>query len=187
MNKQLLLLSIGSIATVMLLVGASQEAEAAGYLKLGDIKGESTDEGHKDWINLLSVSHDINREAKASGTARARGSATFGDIVVVKELDASTPKLQESIAAGKSFPTAEIEFTKSLGEDRRQVPYLKYELKNVMITSYSFHGTAAGDSIPVDTISLNFGEIKVIYTILDEDGSSKGNVEYSWKVEEGVK
>jgi hypothetical protein len=31
-------------------------ANAAGYLKIGDIKGEATAEGHKEWINLLSVS-----------------------------------------------------------------------------------------------------------------------------------
>lgn len=186
MNKQLLLLSIGSIATVMLLVGASQEAEASGYMKLGDIKGESTDEGHEGSINLLSVSHDINRETKASGTTRARASATFGDIMVEKSLDKSSPKLQEAIAEGKSFPTAEIEFTRSVGE-RGEATYLKYELKNVMITSYSFHGNAAGDPIPVDTISLNFGEIKVTYTEFDENGNSKGNVEYTWKVEKGEK
>ena len=28
----------------------------AGYLKISDIKGESTDDGHKDWINIQSIS-----------------------------------------------------------------------------------------------------------------------------------
>jgi len=32
---------------------------------------------------------------------------------------------------------------------------------------------------------LNFEEIKVTYTENDSAGKSKGNVEYSWKVEEG--
>ena len=36
-------------------------AGGAGYLKIGDIKGESTDSSHKDWINLLSVSPSLNR------------------------------------------------------------------------------------------------------------------------------
>ncbi len=31
-------------------------AGGAGYLKIGDIKGESVEPKHKDWINLLSVS-----------------------------------------------------------------------------------------------------------------------------------
>ncbi len=186
MNKQLLLLTISSIATVMLLVGTSQDAEAAGYLKIGDIKGESTDEGHKDWINLLSVSHSIDRDSKASGATRARGSATFGDIVTEKELDKSSPKLQEAIAQGKVFPTAEIEFTRSPGETGREDTYLKYELKNVVISSYSFHGNADGNPIPVDTISLNFEEIKVTYTKINDDGTEE-KISYSWNVAKGTK
>jgi type VI secretion system secreted protein Hcp len=187
MNKQLLLLSIGSIATVMLLVGASQEAEAAGYMKIAGIEGESTDESHKEWIDLLSFSHEINRESKASGAARTRGGATFGDIMVVKEVDKSTPKLQEAIAMGTAFPLVEIEFTRSVGE-RGEDTYLKYELKNVLVSSYSFSGAASGNPIPTDTISMTFKEIKVTYTQFDkETGERKGKVEYSWKVEEGTK
>ena len=34
-------------------------------------------------------------------------------------------------------------------------------------------------------MSLNFEEIKVTYTETDSKGSKKGNVEYTWKVEEG--
>ncbi len=36
--------------------------EAAGgavYLKYGDIKGEPTEDRHKDWIELLSYSHNV--------------------------------------------------------------------------------------------------------------------------------
>lgn len=32
-----------------------------GYLQFGDIKGESTEPKHHDWINLLSVSQNISR------------------------------------------------------------------------------------------------------------------------------
>jgi type VI secretion system secreted protein Hcp len=108
--------------------------------------------------------------------------------MVVKEVDKSTPKLQEAIAMGTPFPSAEIEFTKTVGrEGESEVPYLKWELKNVLVTSYSFSGDASGDPFPTDTISLKFGEIKVTYTELDEEGNSKGTVEYSWKVEKGEK
>ena len=37
----------------------------------------------------------------------------------------------------------------------------------------------------MEDFSLNFEEIKVTYTENDNKGKSKGNVEYSWKVEEG--
>ncbi len=39
---------------------------------------------------------------------------------------------------------------------------------------------------PMEEFSLNFEEIKVTYTECDEMGMSKGNVEFSWKVEEGL-
>jgi hypothetical protein len=34
-------------------------------------------------------------------------------------------------------------------------------------------------------MSLNFEEIKVTYSEMDNAGKKKGNVEYSWKVEAG--
>ena len=166
-----------------------QNASAAGYLKIGDIKGESTDDGHKDWINLLSVSQAISRDSSGH-SSRAAHKASFGDIVVVKEVDASTPKLQESIAVGKHIPVVILDFTKIFADREgtaQQQPYLQYELKNVMITSYSLSGDAQSDSVPTEQISLNFEEIKVTYTQYDEHGKKKGSVEYSWKVEEGTK
>jgi type VI secretion system secreted protein Hcp len=169
--------------------GNSVSADGTGggyYLQLGDVKGSSKDEGHENWINLLSVRQSITRPTGAStGSVRVRSGAQFGDIVTVKEVDASTPKLQEAIADGTVFPRVEIQLTSSDGG--RQQPYLMWELKNVRISSYSINGSADGNSIPVEEISLNFEEIKVTYSDNANDGSSKGNVEYTWKVEEGVK
>ena len=54
-----------------------------------------------------------------------------------------------------------------------------------MVTSYQVSG---GDQDkPSETFSLNFEEIKVTYTEMDEKGSKKGDVKYGWKVEEGKK
>jgi len=185
MNK-LVILSICSVGAVMLLLGAAQQADAAAYMKLGDIKGESIDKDHKDWIDLLSMSHVIEKTNSNTGAARQRSSTTFGDIVVVKDIDKSTPKLQESIAKGERLASAVIDFTRSGGEGQSQT-YLKYELKNVIITSYAFNGGASGDPIPTDQVSLNFGEIKVTYYPQSRDGAPGTPVSYSWKVEEGTK
>lgn len=38
-----------------LLLGAAAQVPAAGYIKFDGIEGESTDDGHKDWINILSI------------------------------------------------------------------------------------------------------------------------------------
>ena len=54
-----------------------------------------------------------------------------------------------------------------------------------MVTSYQVSG--GSQDKPHESFSLNFEEIKVIYTEMDEKGSKKGDVSYGWKVEEGTK
>ncbi|MEX2431573.1 MAG: type VI secretion system tube protein Hcp [Dehalococcoidia bacterium] len=156
----------------------------AAYINFDGIDGESTDDGHKDWINLLSVSQGIHRPAAEGGSVRSSSGPKLDDIVIVKEVDASTPKLMEAIADGTVFPNVVFDLTE-LHDGGRRTTYLKYELKNVYITSYSLGGSAQSDVVPTEQVSLNFEEIKVTYTKTDDDGASKGNVEFEWKVEEG--
>ena len=160
----------------------------SGYLQVGDIKGESTDDGHKDWINLLSISSSITRPmgAGASGSTRHRSSATFGDVVCVKEVDASTPKLQEAIADGANFKSVKIDLCTS-SEGGKRIPYMQYELTNARVSSYSVSGATDGSQPPTEQISFNYEEIKVTYDKLDKENKSSGKVEYTWKIEEGKK
>ena len=45
-------------------------------------------------------------------------------------------------------------------------------------------GSGQSETVPTENIKINFEEIKVTYTECDSKGQKKGNVEYSWKVEE---
>jgi type VI secretion system secreted protein Hcp len=60
-------------------------------------------------------------------------------------------------------------------------------LKNVQINNVNISGQGQAESPPVESFSLNFEEIKNTYTEMDSKGKKKGNVEYTWKVEEGEK
>lgn len=170
MNKQLTILSIGSIAAVMILVGYIPEADAAAFMKLGDIKGEATDNEHKDWIIIESMSSAITRtvDDKAKDTQRSRGDTTLGDVVVVRELDKSSTKLAESTANGFFHEEVEVHFTRSIDDGREQT-YLKYKLKDVIITSYSFHGNAAGDPLPTEEVTLGYAEVEWTYITIDPE------------------
>ena len=179
MRKELQLTAISICTVSLILVGLSNYANAAAYLKFDGIDGEVSARGHDAWINVLSISHSISRGAESSATARSSGMASFSDITVTKEMDKSSPKLAEAVASGRMIPNVAFELTSNSGT------YLKYELKNVMVTSYSMSGNASDR--PMESISLNFEEIKVTYTEFSPDGKAKGNVEYSWKVEEGTK
>ena len=159
------------------LPGSAQRSTPGKYVKFDGIDGESVDKEHKNWCDLLSYSQSFSKPSSASGTSRRRGGVVVEDLVCVKELDKSSPKLQEAICKGKVFPKVELELVNTTGT------YLRYELKNVMITNYSISGD---NERPTEEFSINFEEIKVIYTE-QKGGKTAGKVEYTWKVEEGMK
>lgn len=158
----------------------------SGYVKIGDIKGESVDKEHKDWINLLSVSQGLTRPMPqgSSGSTRQRGSVSCGDVTLVKELDKSSPKLLEAICDGTVFPEVLIDMVTSTGAGNRK-PYFTWVLKNVMVSDFSVAGSTDDGSVPTEQISLNYEEIKWTYDTMGKDGKSTGKVEAEWKVEEG--
>jgi type VI secretion system secreted protein Hcp len=149
----------------------------AAFLKMGDIEGQSTDQDHEKWINLESISAPISRsiEQGAKDQGRTRGTTTMGDMALSRPLDKSSVKLAEACAKGTFFPEVEIHLTTQVKE--KEEPYLKYKLKNVIVTSYSFHGTASGSPQPSETITINFSDIDWTYVVIDpETGDKKGNV-----------
>lgn len=149
----------------------------AAFMKLGDIKGEATDNEHKDWIIIESMSSPLFRSIPegAKDAQRSRGDTTLGDVVVVRQLDKSSTKLQESCANGTFYDEVEIHFTTQV--KNKQEPYLTYILKDVIITSYSFHGNAAGDPLPTEEVTLGYTEVEWTYITVDpKTGDKKGNV-----------
>ena len=72
------------------------------------------------------------------------------------ELDKTSTNLQESCANGSFFSDAELNSVSTL--KNKQEPYLTYKLKDVIVTSYGFHGNASGDPLPSEEITLNEAE-----------------------------
>ena len=103
----------------------------------------------------------------------------------------SSPKLLEATLTGKVIPKLEIELTKTVTDPTGQelkVTYLKYELKNVRVTSYDVNLSGSDvEAPPTVVLSNNFEEIKVTYTEYDSEGNKGGNAETTWKVEKGEK
>jgi type VI secretion system secreted protein Hcp len=149
----------------------------AAFMKLGDVKGESTDKEHKDWILIESMSSPIFRSIPegARDMQRMRGDTTLGDVVVVRELDKSSTKLQEACANGTLYKEVEVHLTSQIGD--KQETYLKYKLSDVIVSSYSFHGSASGQPLPTEEVSLCYTEAEWTYITLDpKTGDKKGNV-----------
>lgn len=173
----------------------SQNTHAAAYIKFDGVDGESQNQDHKGWSDALSFQFGASRATDAAGGSRARPT----DVRLSKELDKSTPRLIQMVVEGEVVPVLIIEFTKR--GPQGEVPYLRYELKNVLVSSYSVSGSSEGsaqlgdipgtptaaDTVPIENMILNFEEIKVTYREIDmATWETVGRVEYEWRVEEGT-
>jgi len=157
----------------------------AAYIKFDGVDGEAQDKDHKGWSDVASFGQGLHQPGgSATGATRRRGDVIMDDIAVSKELDKASPKIAEAVCKGKVFPKVEIHLTASYTDSGR-VTYYAYELKNVLVTSYNIGGSGQSEDVPMEDFSLNFEEIKVTYTEADSKGKKKGNVEYTWKVEQG--
>ena len=160
----------------------------AGFIRFDGVDGECQDKDHKNWSPILTFSQGLHKPGgSATGSTRRRGDVILDDLGISKELDKSSPKLAEAVTQGKVFPKVEIHVTASYDQSGAgRVTYYAYELKNVQVTSYRVGGMVQTDGSQItEELSLNFEAIKVTYTEYDSKGARKGNIEYSWKVEEG--
>ena len=105
------------------------------YLQIEGIKGESTDDKHKDWLEVSHVLWGVHQPRAATvSTAggHTSGRAELRNISFSKLADISSPVLLQTCAAGKTIPKAVFEFMRADG-DGKPIPYFKVELENVML------------------------------------------------------
>ena len=147
------------------------------FMKLGDVQGEATDQDHQNWIIIESMSAPIHRSIPegAKDQQRSRGETTLGDVSIVRQLDKSSTKLQEACANGTFYPEVEIHFCTTV--KNKQEPYIKYKLKDVIVSSYSFSGIHTGDPLPSEQITLAYTEVEWTYVQIDpKTGNKQGQV-----------
>ncbi len=161
----------------------------AGYMfiKLGDnIKGESTDEDYKEQIEMLNFSWGLSQPTSAvSGTGGRTGAApNFSDFSFMKVVDAASPDIYLHCAQGTHIPKVEIAVLQSAGDNRN--PYLKYELEDVIIANCQISGSAGGEKA-AESVSLNYGKCKQIYTPISQTGEAGSATERGWNLETNKK
>lgn len=147
------------------------------FIKLGDIKGEATDAGHKDWVIIETMSTGINRSLPASAVDqnRTKGSTYLSDVTFSRTLDKSSVKLQEACANGTFFKEVEIHLCTTV--NNKQEPYLIYKLSDVIITSYNISASAHSSDPPSESLSMNYTKVEWTYVVVDpKTGEKKGQV-----------
>lgn len=155
------------------------------FMEIPGIPGESTTAGHEDEIEIHSMNWGLSVEVDTSGGGRAVGRAAFKDLTVRKSFDASSPLL--ALACARADAIARLTLTSRRQAGGETLPSLVIELKNVLVTSYQTSATR-GDSAqePVETVALNFEEIKITYKQRDGTGNLTENIEFNWNVATGT-
>lgn len=136
------------------------------FMKFHGIVGETKDQYHKGWSDVLALNYELNVEDISS--SRNRGHF-YSAISIVKKIDKSSPKIMEACATGKVIPVVLIEVSIS-----GKVIY-KYDLRNVQLTNYSIEG--AKSDIPQEKYTLEHEEIKVTYFMFDNSGKPQGQID----------
>ncbi len=150
------------------------------YLQIDGIKGESQDQGHRDWIECETVHWGIHQPKSATastGGGHTAERAELEEITLSKTADLSSPILMQHCAMGKTIPKAKLEFMRADGHGT-PIKYFEIELENVLIGSIS-PGIAPG-SILSEHVSLKFSKIKWRYTQQKAAGGAGGSTVGGW-------
>ncbi len=152
------------------------------FLKVSTVPGESTDDKHKDWIEILS--YHTGASQPASGSSSTAGGRTaervnISDFSVVKALDKASPKLFLACCNGEHIPEVTVELCRA-GKDKQK--YMQYKMSDVIVSSVRPGGAAqGGETLPLEEVSFNFAKIEWVYTETDHStGKPKGDVKSHW-------
>jgi len=149
------------------------------YLWIDGVPGESTDDRHRDWIEI--VSFDSKVSMAASGATSGGGStsvAEFSEITVGKVIDKATPLLHRHCCSGRHISQVVIELCRAMGE--KQV-YMKYTLDDVIVSSVG--PVTVAPTSQLEQVSFRFGKIEWEYTPTDATGRPGATVQEGWDLE----
>jgi type VI secretion system secreted protein Hcp len=138
-------------------------------------KGDATEKDHKDWIKVDSVSFSSGRTVVSkTGRMADRDTSTgqLTEITVTKEMDTASMNLFNATCVGNG-EKMEIHVTRAgTLDDKSEIVYLKYELENALLTSYSFNSSGGK---PSETLTINFTKMTMTHTPQDPAAKADPN------------
>src|SRR6202049_4512879 len=148
------------------------------FAKIGDIKGESLDDKHKDEIEVQSFSWGVtNSGSMASGSGGGEGKATFHDLSFTHNIDKSSPVLMQACATGVHMKEATITHRKA---GKGQQEFMIVKMNYVIITGVTHGGS--GDGGHSENVTLAFAKVNVEYKPQKPDGSLDAGVHFKYDI-----
>ena len=155
------------------------------HLKIGDIKGESTDDKHKDEIDVDNWTWGArNPNLTTPGSGSGAGKVIFSDISFGHRIDKASPNLWKACATGEHIKDAVLTSAKQGGGPQ---DFLIIKMTDVLITSVSMSVAASNDaaSMPTELFTMQFGKVDFEYKLQKPDGSADAGVHFIYDVKTG--
>jgi len=123
------------------------------------LQGANTRQGQEGTVELLGVSQKVIGAGSTGAGGATTGRAVFGDVVISKNLDRTSPLLMLGAATGLHVPTVTIRF---YIDQVQLINYYTIVLTNVTITSIETAGSPSGTRNDArETLSLNYARISL--------------------------
>lgn len=147
------------------------------FMNYEGIKGEASDQRHKDWIDVETWRWGVDRQITSSTSTRGdreSSNATITDLHITKLMDKSSSKLfiESCCGIGKEV---KLHLTKT-GSGGGADVYMEYTLKNALISHYSVGGASQDTKRPTESITISFVEVEAKYIPYDEDGNAEAAI-----------
>ena len=147
------------------------------FARIGDIKGESLDDQHRDEIEVFSWSWSVTQTGSmAHGGGGGAGKASFQDFTFTHRLDKASPLLMKACATGEHIKEATITVRKA-GENPQD--FLIITMSDILITGVADSGADDGGT---ESVALRCGRVDLEYKPQLADGSLDTGIHFRYDI-----
>ena len=147
------------------------------FIKIGDIKGESSDAKHKDEVEVLSWSWGVAQSGSVTGPGGGAGKASFADFSFMHRIDSASPVLMRACATGEHIKEATVTHRKA---GKGQQEFLIIKMNDILITSVQ--PTASSADGLMEAVSLQMAKVNLEYKPQKADGSLDAGVFFKYDI-----
>lgn len=144
----------------------------------GPIKGDSSDPGHIDEIDVLGWSWGMDVSAASFGASTAR--TTLQELVVRKRVDRATTALMSALRANEPLKKVTLSVRKAGGA--APVDYFKIVIERARIMSHTVGSSADGDPELHEELRIAFFKVQVQYQPQSASGGSGGATTFETEI-----
>jgi type VI secretion system Hcp family effector len=129
-------------------------------LSLPGITGDVTVAGYQGTIEVMSLTGEVENPVTtgSASSGAGAGKATFGDLMIHKRFDVSSPALFLAVVMGHRFPTAILTFLQG-SNNNKLTKVFTMTLSDVLVTKFGTDATEPHVLAGPEQVNLSYGKI----------------------------